>query len=625
MRNLLFILEFFVLSITAVGIAAPVPVWAALSARADVSDTEVFIGQPFTLQITVSGSDSPKQPDLSSIKDFNVKFEGGSQNSSSRITIINGRIEKHVSRGYVFSYTLTPISSGKHVIGPISVEAGGETAFTRPISIFVKKAGHSDDFRLEMSLSSNHCYVGEPVILTVTWYLSSDVRNARFTIPVLEKNDMFYIDDPVSQKTRKGRRFRLSVNNGEVIGFQGSKEVNGRTFTTISFQKVLIPKKAGTIQMEPSSVVFSVLAGYRQNQSPFGNDFFFNFFNNSGFGRQGIYKQMAVASPPLDLTIEDIPSAGRPADFSGLVGNYRITASADPVNVSVGDPITLKIRVSGPDYLKPVDIPPLSTQKALARDFKIPSERAPGKIEGKSKVFIQTIRPMRAGIKAIPPISLTYFDTDEKRFKTAETSPIPITVKPARMITAKDIKTPAHKSSAAASLKSWNLGIAANYEDDTVLENQVADPVKWVLSPQGIIVVAGFPLFFILFSVCAFLYERKKADPLAGRAKSAGKRLSRSISAASRKDDPLEAMGEILSAFKNYLGDKFRIPAAGLTIVDVEARLREKGAAREVISDLKALFSDCEAARYGGKKDAETRNRVVLQAKTLAKRLEKIL
>ena len=168
MMRRFFILQILAACILAIGMFTPQTLWAALSARANVSDTEVFTGQPFTLQISVSGSESPERPDLSGLDGFTVAFEGGSQNSSTMIQIINGRVEKNINQGYVFSYSLTPLSPGKHIIGPIRVSAKGETALTQPVSIFVKKPGHSNDFKLDLSLSENHCYVGEPVIVTVT-------------------------------------------------------------------------------------------------------------------------------------------------------------------------------------------------------------------------------------------------------------------------------------------------------------------------------------------------------------------------------------------------------------------------------------------------------------------------
>ncbi|MCU0600695.1 MAG: BatD family protein [Desulfobacterales bacterium] len=64
------------------------------SAQLAISDSEVFVGQPFTIQIQISGSDSPQQPDMSDLDGFDISFQGGSQNSSSSIQIINGQITR---------------------------------------------------------------------------------------------------------------------------------------------------------------------------------------------------------------------------------------------------------------------------------------------------------------------------------------------------------------------------------------------------------------------------------------------------------------------------------------------------------------------------------------------------
>ena len=66
--------------------------------------TTVFVREPFIFQIQVSGTEKPEKPDMSSIKGASVQFRGGQQNSSSSVSIINGRMTKNVKKGYVFSY-----------------------------------------------------------------------------------------------------------------------------------------------------------------------------------------------------------------------------------------------------------------------------------------------------------------------------------------------------------------------------------------------------------------------------------------------------------------------------------------------------------------------------------------
>jgi hypothetical protein len=42
-----------------------------------------------------------------------------------------------------------------------------------------------------------------------------------------------------------------------------------------------------------------------------------------------------------------LPSANRPVDFSGALGQFTIAAEASPDHVTAGDPITLRLTVTG--------------------------------------------------------------------------------------------------------------------------------------------------------------------------------------------------------------------------------------------------------------------------------------
>ena len=184
-------------------------------------------------------------------------------------------------------------------------------------------------------------------------------------------------------------------------------------------------------------MVCEALEGYRKRKSPFGDrfgdDFFSDFFNR---GSQGVYRKKVIESNALSLKVLDVPEEGKPENFAGHIGTYRIYAQASPTEVNVGDPITLQVALSGPVYLNHVTLPPLGEQKALSKDFKIPDERAAGKtVGGSKKVFTQTIRAMRQSVDEIPAIELPYFDTETAQYRIAKTEPIPIHVRPTKIVT----------------------------------------------------------------------------------------------------------------------------------------------------------------------------------------------
>ena len=600
-----------------------VHVWAAtFGAKAAVESTDPFVGEPFVFQIQVSGSENPEQPDLSHVKDFAVSFRGGQQNSRRSVTIINGRVTEDVQEGYVFSYELTPKREGRLVIPSVTVISNGRSTQTNSVVINARKPVETEDFKLRMSLSKDHCYVGEPVILTVTWYIGKDVRDYRFTLPLLN-DDRFHFADPEVDRQSGSKQYRIPMGDDEAIGVQGRGQEGGKQYTTITFQKVLIPVSSGDVTIEPATVACSALTGYERQRSLFDDDFFGNDFFSTG--RRGVYKTVVVPSNGLELRISDLPLKGKPTNFAGHVGEYNIETQATPTDVNVGDPITLTISLSGPDYLEHVDLPPLDEQLKLTRDFKVPKERATAEILGKSKTFTQTIRAFRPDVKEVPSIELPYFDTITGTYRVARSEPIPLTVNETRIITALDAEGVDPLESAGSEIETWTKGIAFNYEDMGALVNQRLTPMSWFRSPLWTCLFAGPPLCYILLLTGVTLVRKRNADPMKARARKAFGRLTRSLKQAQDLSTSAPACDMVQDAFRHYLGDKLRMPRGALTFNDVKEVLKTRGLDQDTLDRLKALFERCEAGRYAGIGEGADASSIAEVGVLLAKELEKKL
>ncbi len=589
-----------------------VAISAPIQAEAVVEQTSVYVGEPFILTIRVSGTDQAQQPDLSGIKGASVKYQGGSQNNSSSITIINGKMTQDVRRGYVFSFQLTPLKTGTLTIPGLAVSAGSQTVRTRPLQVNVLAPEKTDDVRLRLSVSQNQCYVGEPVTLTVTWYLQQDVRSVNFTIPLLEETDWFYFIDPETQQQPDKKYYRIPLNDGEVIGRQGQETLDGTSFSTIAFSKILIPKKSGRFAIEPATVACEILTGFRNTNRR--NSFFSS--------RQGIYQKVVAPSNSLALNILEVPDQGKPAGFAGHVGTYKISAEAAPTEVSVGDPITLTLKLSGPDYLEHVILPPLANQTPLAEDFKIPSERATAETRGNAKIFTQTIRALNADIKQIPPIELPYFDTKTGTYKIAKTEPIPLTVKETRMITAMDAEGRTLPAINGSKVQTWEKGIAYNYEDLSALKDQRTG-FALMGSPVWLSALVLPPVLYLLTLMTTVIIRRKQADPQAVFAKKAFSDLCRDLKKVRTAGSGQLTPDIILDALRHYLGARLGISSRAIVFNDVQILLKRRAVSEEVLDDLKSIFDECEAGRYAG--TGETADPVALSEKTLktAKKLEK--
>jgi hypothetical protein len=598
---------------------------AAIQAEAVVQQSSVYKGEPFVLNIRVSGSDQPQQPDLSKIKGFSVAYQGGSQNNSTAITIVNGKMTRNVTRGYVFSYQLTPLETGTLTIPAITVEADGDTVKTLPVRINVSAPGETEDVKLRLFLSKNACYVGEPVTLTAKLYLRREVRTADFTIPALRDTDWFYVIDPGIDQQKGKKYYRLPLNGGEVIGEQSRDTLDGEVFSTLSFSKVLIPKKSGQLTIDTATVACDVLTGYRDNRgrNPFNDDFFSDFFNT----RQGVYQKVVAPSNRLTLEIRDLPYTGRPDNFAGHIGEFRINAAAAPVEVHVGDPITLTLTLSGPEYLEHITLPPLSSQKQLREKFKIPEERATAEIKGNEKIFTQTLRPLDASVTHIPAIELPYFDTKSGTYKTAETRPIPLAVKSTRIITAMDAEGREIPEVNGSEVETWDRGIAYNYEDPDVLSHQRTG-FELIRSPFWAWVFFVPPVFYFVVLLTTVIIRKKHADPKAMYAKKAFAELRGDLKKIQKSDAGGARDDEILDALRRYLGARLGLPSRAIVFADVAPVLAEKGVSRDLISNLEEIFSACEAGRYAGTPPMphmEDSSEINTKTLKIAGQLEKIL
>jgi len=591
-----------------------------IAVQARVEKAEVYLGESFIFQIQVDGTESPDEPDISVIKDFKVEPLGGRTNSSQSIIIINGRMQKNVKRAYVFSYRLSAKREGQLIIPSIKVTAAGLSLFTNPIRISAKKPAETKDFKLRLTLSKKTCYVGEPVTLTVVWYLSKDVRGVEFNLPVLD-NQNFELDNPEFEIDRSEKYISLPVGSEEVIARQGSGTFEGRTYTTISFQKVLIPKKAGNFNVGKATAAFQALASGRRRSlldEAFSDEFLLL--------KRDTYKKFVIPSNDPVLTVLDVPLEGRPANYAGHIGQYHIEARAAPTEVNVGDPITLTITLSGQEFLKNVKLPALKDQPALARDFKIPDEMAPGKVLGKSKVFTQTVRATHAGVKEIPPIELPYFDTKSGTYKVARTKPIPLIVHKTRVVTAQDAEG-AKLFPLKTELEALSEGIAHNYEDLGVLVNQEYSPGQAMKSPFWI-ALAGVPLLaYLVLFVSVTIVRRNKLDPGAREARKAYSELVRRLKVIRKgSGETSDVCGPVLEALRVYLRKKLRLGAGAITFKDIEGRLKGRAVADETLQELNRLFQTCEAGHYAGRAEDGGRPVSIPQsALELAHKLERSL
>jgi hypothetical protein len=363
----------------------------------------------------------------------------------------------------------------------------------------------------------------------------------------------------------------------------------GKDFLLFSFNLVLIPKHSGQIDMGTSSVLAALAVGTSRSRDRI-------FDNFSFFGPQKKYKLFAANSKPLKLTVLPLPEQDKPEDFYGLVGRYTIDASATPTKVNVGDPITLTIKIGGSRYLKPVQWPELEQVTDLARNFKIPSQKASPTMQDGMKVFTQTIRANNDKINQIPSIPLTFFDVDKGAYAVAKTNPIPLDVAPTKILTNADLEgmEPAFVNRKVEAIKK---GISANYEGPDVLTNQIFSPLAAVVSP-GYLVIWLVPFLVLVTSSIVKLFTHTSPEKLAQkcRRQAAGKAIKQLKKATGLS--PEEQQELIVSTMKTYIGERFEKVAGSLTADDCYQIINSATADSQIAGKYRDTIAQCETSRY---------------------------
>ncbi|MGB3094065.1 MAG: BatD family protein, partial [Candidatus Zixiibacteriota bacterium] len=327
-----------------------------------------------------------------------------------------------------------------------------------------------------------------------------------------------------------------------------------------------------------------------------------------------------LKSKPIQIEVLPTPEIDRPADFTGTVGNYRMKVSVDQTEVEVGQPITLKTRISGAGNIKSVGKPVI----AELTDFRTYSSGSSENVSKKnyrvqgSKTYEEVLIPKNAGKYTIPPVEFSFFDPGAKSYKTLRSEPILLTVLPPSQASPVEI----------AQLSRQEIGRAAK-------------DIRYIKLSAGELKNGGEdlyrkPLFLLLqlipllaFAVSwRYQREREKLNSDVGyaRQRRAHKLAQKRLKGASKlisEGNSKEFYCEVARASLQFVGDKLNLPAYGLTRDQIEDKLSQRGVNKERIDDLTKILNSCDFARFApGSSTVEEMKRFLKQAEKAIAELE---
>lgn len=535
----------------------------SVTVSAKIDSRDIYLGQSFSYQVVITGG-KPESVDVSSLEAFNPS---------------NRQVSNRSFNGYVtatIAYQLTAFKVGTQQIPSTSVTVAGKRYQTQPIEITIQQPIETDLFGVEYRFSNDHCYVGEPVTMTIRWVLHTEsAQNASFTVPLFQSDAYTFEHSPIDPRLK-------SPDQGQIHGQQVNVQqftdtIKGKSAIVVQVQKIILPQKSGLLQHDPISITADLPVERVRDRSVFG-------------GYRNIYKRFIASSSPVTLQVQELPTVDRPADFYGLIGRYQISTNAAPTQVNVGDPITLTIRIQG-KLLKPVRWPDLESIPELAQNFKIPPDKSSPVIENGTLVFTQTLRPNNSEVTCIPPIRLPTFDVDQGRYVMIKSDPIPLQVTATQTLTTADMQGTTHISM-NREVEAIHEGLAANYDDEGCLINERFHPMTALAQPSHLILWA-LPLLGLIGSGIAKTVSCTSPQQQAARRH---RRASgQAIHAIKNARHEHQAMAQ---ALQQYLGDRFDRTAASITAGDAYEIVHKATDNESLAQQIQHLLSSCEAAQY---------------------------
>ncbi|HTC45660.1 MAG TPA: BatD family protein [Steroidobacteraceae bacterium] len=576
------------------------PVLAASRVTATLDPPDFGLDESAELTITISG-DEDAAPIIPHVPGLVINPEG----QSSSIQQINGAVRAIFARTYRVTasregtYTIPPIQIGTLMTPAIAVHVGtagaprsrsrgDDLAAADPVSpADIAAAERAAMPMMKVIVPKAHLYVGELVPIQVKAYFRQRV-SARLDGPLAAVGDAFTVSGLDKRPT------------------QSEEEVGGVPYIVLTWSSVLGALKSGDypIGLELPVVLNVQLPGTDSDMQSrlralFGTNSASAFMDDSAFGNlfgRVIQKNITLKADPTPVSVLPLPVDGKPADYSGAVGQFQIASELAPPAGTVGDPLTFKLTVTGKGNLSRVNAAALhdSPQWRVYRtDSKVTADDDSG-LQG-FKTFSQPVVPLQAGQLSLPGISFSYFDPETARYVTRTTAPIAVTVAPG-----------AGSTQVASSLKAASpLAAAATATPGDVLAPDVAvtgersatlEPVMWQPLFLG---SALAPVVLMLAAVILIRrHQWRTSDPglLLHSARLAAVRINlESMTAALNRGDAPAFFSAARHALQEKLADLWQVAAES-----VDQRLIAERLPPQAGAELQAIFAMAEKATYAG-------------------------
>ncbi len=536
---------------------------ANVTVKAEVSSRQVTVNDRLELTISIAGPDARKAsaPVLKPMPGFTV---AATQNSTE-FQFINGKSSILVA----YIYTLMPRSTGSFEVGGATVTVDNQVYTTRATRVDVTGASSApsastpsgsnrgsssssgDDIFIWTVVDNRQPWVGEQITLTFELY-----------------NRLTLLGD--TEFTPPSTTGFWSVELPKIT--PSTQMSNNRIYKYNAVKTALFPTTAGNLTIGPASLTFTTGGFFSSPQTK------------------------TLSTKTVSVKARPLPEEGKPAGFSGAVGNFRIAAKTDKTELKTGELVTITVTVSGEgnlDMVTTVNPPDFSAFRTY--DPKIATKLLnSGFTVGGAKIWDFVLMPKFAGTVTIQPFSLSFFNPRTGKYGTVSTDPVTLRVAQGEMTASSD----------------GEGGVSHNQVEAIARDINFIKPDKRMLADADGKLYTN-PLFYFFYLVPlgvfgAAVVLKRKRDAIerdSGLKRSidawrcAQYRLDKAAQAESHEEIALFC-GCLSEAVTGFIGDRLNIDTGAMTALNLEERLRSGGVTDELALRVRKVLELCDFARF---------------------------
>jgi hypothetical protein len=562
-----------------------------------LTSSEVVVGETVRLEIQIDNARaSAITPREIEVPGLQIHYTG----ESTQMTMRNFSVSSSIT----YSYTILPEKSGTYKIPPQTIRVGKDNLQTPELTLRVADSARATAGKrgnrapsgsapagsrqnaeekiafAELLVPKKTAYVGEiiPVVLRIGFNSRTQLRE--MAVPQIN-----------------GQGFTVQkLSEGE----KNLETIDGQSYVVFTYKTAISAARPGDFQIGPVEEKANVLVARRSSgarrrpfdpfsgEDPFSDPFFMPF---GGLMEQ---HEISIKSDPVPLEVKSLPS-GAPANFSGAIGSFSMTAEANPKRVQVGDPITIKAAIAGRGNFDRMNAPELSDERGWHKyppssNFKQDDDVG---ISG-TKSFELVVSPNEK-LTTIAPLVFSYFDPAKDRYITLQSEAMPITVEGNAQA------TPAAGAATGAAVAP---NLAGPQKPQDIL-HQINERGKIVHTFAPLYARAGFWLaqLFPLALALGLLGWKVQSIRASNRA------ALRAAQLQHEKDELLRKLRRKQLAPRDYFSDASRVVQLKTALkenniepatVDAETAARVFGLDPEQSERMRRLFAKNDELRYSG-------------------------